>query len=168
MTYKHSARVADFPHLLLVTAIFTWVFESRYVSPAVNVTSLWEVKWIVFTSIKLVFLYFTSPNLSDFTQLFIKCESHSGTCSELILAIKCLQLLIKHMIKFQVTRCEWKSNTKCSTCTLKSSPHNFEWACCKHFTDKKTLHSSTRYLKVLQHKTYKAYILQLLRASRHL
>lgn len=27
----------------------------------------------------------------------------------------CLQLLIKHMITFQVTYCERKGNTKCST-----------------------------------------------------
>lgn len=59
------------------------------------------------------FLYSTSPNLSYFTQVFIKCESQSGTSSELILAINGIQLLIKHMIKFQVTYCEWKGNTKC-------------------------------------------------------
>lgn len=55
---------------------------------------------------QISFLYSTSPNLSYFTQVFIKCESHSGTSSELISAIKSIQLLIKHMIKFQVTYCE--------------------------------------------------------------
>lgn len=71
---------------------------------------------------QISFLYSTSPNLSYFTQLFVKCESHSFTCSEVILAIRCLQLLIKHMIKFQVTYWEWKGNTKCFTHTQQSTP----------------------------------------------
>lgn len=121
--YIPAFRKVYAPCLLSVTAVFSWGLESCYFSPAVNIKSLEEVNWIVFTASNcLVFLYSTSPNLSYFTQLFIKCESHSGTSSELILAIKCLQLLIKHMIKFQETDCEWKGNTKCSAHTLKSTP----------------------------------------------
>lgn len=53
------------------------------------------------------------PNPSHFTQLFVKCESHSVLRSEVILAIKHLQLLIKHMIEFcQRLAAKWKGFKK--------------------------------------------------------